>query len=145
LNLLEAGQRHKATTKTGAIATVNGYLDVLKASFLMAMENDKVERNSFGKIKKSKEENERVRYLSNEEEVRLFKALPKEYHPMVILALNTGMRQGEQFNLKWEDVDFKNRIITVHHFKFGKKRYIPMNPWVMRTLQELPHMMGVRM
>ena len=136
------GRRHKGTTKPRAIATVNRYLDTLKASFLMAMENDKVERNPFRKIRKSKEENERMRYLSNEEEMRLFKALPKEYHPMVTVALNTGMRQGEQLTLKWEDVDFKNRIITVHHSKSGKKRYIPMNPWVVQTLQALPHMIG---
>jgi integrase len=69
-----------------------------------------------------------MRFSTDEEEKDLFEVLPKEYHPMVIVALNTGMRAGEQFNLKWEDIDFRNSIITVHHSKSGKKRYIPMNP-----------------
>ena len=44
-----------------------------------------------------------------------------------ITALNTGMRRGEIFALTWEQVDLKNRVITVEHTKTGSARKIPMN------------------
>ena len=49
--------------------------------------------------------------------------------PMVLLSMNTGMRQGEVFKLKWTDVNFNSRHITVtgHNAKNGKIRYIPLN------------------
>ncbi|WP_286265308.1 site-specific integrase [Thalassotalea atypica] len=49
--------------------------------------------------------------------------------PVVLIAMNTGMRKGEILSLEWEQVDFGNRIITVvsDKAKSGKTRHIPMN------------------
>jgi integrase len=33
--------------------------------------------------------------------------------PIIIVALNTGMRKGEILNLKWDHIDFEVRIIKV--------------------------------
>lgn len=132
------GRHHKATQQRRAPATVNRYLSTLRAIFYMAIENDKLEKTPFRKIKMAKENNERVRFLSEEEEISLFTILPKEYHPLVIIAINTGLRWSEQSNLKWEDIDFKQEIITVRHSKPGWKRYIPMNSMVIQTLRTLP-------
>ena len=38
----------------------------------------------------------------------------------------TGMRPHEALNLKREDVDILNQIITIHESKFHKSRYIPI-------------------
>lgn len=37
------------------------------------------------------------------------------FHAVYVLALTTGMRQGELFGLQWEDVDLKNGILQVRH------------------------------
>ena len=53
--------------------------------------------------------------------------------PLVILAINTGMRRGELFNLTWEKgekVDFTRNVIYVSNTKSGKDRVIPMNQTV---------------
>lgn len=62
----------------------------------------------------------RVRYLTSEEEKALREALDKRNEiskdhlkPLVILSLNTGMRRGEVFNLKWSDIDLRNKVLTV--------------------------------
>src|SRR2546423_857732 len=37
--------------------------------------------------------------------------------PIIICALDIGMRRGELFKLKWADVDFENKLITIRTFK----------------------------
>jgi len=58
-------------------------------------------------VKLLKENNQRVRWLSEAEESRLMAVLPKKYRPMVIVSLNTGLRKSEQLNLQWRDIDFR--------------------------------------
>lgn len=53
------------------------------------------------------------------------------------LALHTGMRRGEQFGLRWQDVDFKRGIITIPRSKHGEVRHIQINSVARAALQTL--------
>ncbi len=56
--------------------------------------------------------------------------------PLVVIAMNTGMRRGELFQLCWSDVNFQNNTITIQgdKAKSGQTRHIPMNKLVRESL-----------
>src|SRR5690606_17930295 len=49
--------------------------------------------------------------------------------PVVLLSINTGLRRGEVFGLKWVDIDWRQKLLTVtaDNSKSNKTRYIPLN------------------
>jgi len=47
--------------------------------------------------------------------------------PELVIALNTGMRKGEQYALMWSDVDFASRSIMANNTKNGTPRTVHMN------------------
>ena len=83
--------------------------------------------------------NARDRWLTHEEEQELLKHATNPWwlRPLLITALHTGMRKGEILNLKWADVDFKRRCITVQKSKNGTKRTIPMSNTLYNTLYNM--------
>lgn len=118
-------------------STANRYLTVIRAAFNYAIKQGKAKMNPTAGIKKFKENNERVRYLTDEEEARLFKALPVEHDVLVLTDLHTGLRQGELFNLQWTDIDFFTDTINVRQSKSGEGRRIPMNKMLREKLLAL--------
>lgn len=57
--------------------------------------------------------------------------------PMVLLTLNTGLRRGELFNLRWPDVNLQAKTITVvgEGAKTTETRHIPLNAEALATLE----------
>ena len=49
--------------------------------------------------------------------------------PMILLSMNTGLRRGEIFQLRWSNVNFETKQITVvgEAAKNGKIRHVPLN------------------
>ena len=56
---------------------------------------------------------ERVRELSADEEARILPELAPDYRDAVLFSLISGCRLGECVNLRWPDVDWGNREITI--------------------------------
>ena len=158
-------ERFKASRRKAGIApaTINRDLDRIRKVYSCAVEWDFVAEHPMRKVKRMKVDNERVRYLSADEEQRLRAALQaregerresRERHnawhaargseghpqwpedgytdhlmPLVLLALNTGMRRGELFSLDWRSVNLPLRLVTVEagNAKSGRTRHIPLN------------------
>lgn len=57
--------------------------------------------------------------------------------PMVLLSLNTGMRRGEVFNLRWQEVNLQGKTLAVagEGAKTSETRHIPLNAEALATLK----------
>jgi integrase len=120
--------------KPRSITSVNRELEVLRKMLNIALREGWIIRNPFTRgdvlISKS-DEQKRERILTKEEEEKLFKACTgKREHlrPILICAIDTGMRRGEILKLEWADIDFQERMITVKAFntKTLKERQVAM-------------------
>jgi integrase len=117
-------------------ATVNRHIATLKHMFTKATDWNMVEDETLKRVRKAKlleENNRRLRYLSKDECQALINACKDHLRPIVITALNTGMRKEEILNLKWDNVDLKNGFILLDITKNGERREIPINA----TLKEI--------
>ena len=117
-------------------ATANRHLACLKTMFKMAVRWGLLAYNPAEKVKTLKETPKVPRALSEEEIERLLRDLPGHAIPLVVVAVDTGMRRGELFSLRWDDVDFNRRTVTVRQSKNNTFRVIPMTDRVFETMQE---------
>lgn len=115
-------------------ATTNRELATLKTMFNKAIAWGKMENSPAKTVQFLREPNPRVRFLEKEEVIKLLANCKGKLKPIVILALNTGMRRGEILNLKWRDIDFRRDIIYLMDTKNGERREIPMNKQVKTAL-----------
>lgn len=131
-------ERYKAKRlETVSPASVNRELATLKNMFTMAIKWGYVKTNPAKEVKLLKEPPGRLRYLKPEEVKALFPSCSDHIRPIIVTALNTGMRKGELQKLKWADVDFKNRKITVVEAKNNESRVVPINKTLHKELFSL--------
>ena len=91
--------------------------------------------NPVKKVKMPRLNNQRVRFLSYEEANLLLDHLGKispQVRDMALLSLHSGLRAGEIFNLRWQDIDPENGLIHVSDPKSGRSRKAFMTETVKR-------------
>ncbi len=121
-------------------AYVNKIITVFKHMFTKALDWEMIAEETFKQVRKVKllkGEVKRLRYLSDEEAERLIFNCEPYLKPIVVCALNTGMRKSEIFNLTWDRVDLKNRIILLDKTKNGDRREIPINQTLLNVLSSI--------
>ena len=60
--------------------------------------------------------------------------------PLILFAIETGLRQGELIKLKWNDVDLDSRLLKVKDTKNGEDRVVPLSNKSLSILQSLPRL-----
>jgi len=97
-----------------APASVNKLHVVLHKALSQAVEWHMVPRNVAEVVKAPRPVPKEMRPLSAEETRRLFEAARGDrLEALYVLAVTSGMRQGELLALKWQDVDLENATISV--------------------------------
>jgi len=120
-------------------STINRELAFLKHVYNIAIRDGKTASNPVSKIRFLREPSGRVRYLTDEEEARLMRALPAEPDRQRIkVLLQTGLRKSEFLGLRWKDIDLRAGVITIPRSKNGETRHVPMTTDVRGILTRLP-------
>jgi integrase len=119
-------------------ATVNRDLAVLKRLFTLAVDWGLLDRNPLRKVALYRIDEKLMRVISHEEERRLVEAAASHFKPVIVVAINTGMRRGELLSLRWEEVDLRTGTITVKQSKSGRVRHVPLNKTAQEALSALP-------
>lgn len=126
-------------------ATWNRYRALISLTYRLAIRAGKVKENPARLVQHKTENNGRVRFLSREEEGNLRKAVREnslEHEPELDLALHTGLRLSEEYDAKWKDVDFEQRVLTIPLDKGGKTSHVPLNTAALRALLDLHRIHG---
>lgn len=58
---------------------------------------------------------------------------------LLLLGLHTGARAQELLNLTWDDLNSSDESIYIRGIKGSNDREIPLNAWMFKNLQRLPH------
>jgi integrase len=129
-------------SKTLKPASVNRLVGNMKHMLTMAVKWNLLSRNPFTGVKLLHVPDAPERILAWDEEIKLLDVCDRVnfplLRPLLILALNTGMRKGEILALQWIRVDLTRRIILVQNGKTDlSERRIPMNQMVFAVLTNL--------
>ncbi|MBN1270903.1 MAG: tyrosine-type recombinase/integrase [Candidatus Aminicenantes bacterium] len=119
-------------------STVNRYLTILKRMYNVAIEWGYTKGNPVNAVKSfPKADKLKERILPQDEEERLLEAASAHLKPIIIMALNTGMRRGEILNLKWNDVNLEAKEIKLVKTKSGRSRIVDINSVLLKELSGL--------
>ena len=119
-------------------SSLNRELAMVSKAFTLALEdwewisgNDK----PFSKMPYERENNERDRWLADDEEKRLLENCSEWLREILIFALNTGLRQGELLSLEWNRVNLFRETILIQKTKNGKPKTVPLNQNAMDVIE----------
>jgi len=122
-------------------ATINRFLQDLKAVLCRAVAGGKLDRSPFLGVALLTENNKRARELSPAEEVRFFKKVPADppaLAPYFRFLLETGARAGEACDLLWGSILWADGVAELPETKAGEKQYLTLSRAALAILRDLP-------
>jgi integrase len=129
-----------ATASKWAPSTFNHYRSLVMLVYREARRVGKVSTNPGRDVRHRREDNSRVRQLTPAEEGRLRKVMRRRYRwhePELDLALNTGLRQGNQYGLEWDMVDFNGKMLNIPRSKNEEPLHVYLNKPAVEALEKV--------
>ena len=121
-------------------ATCERYRSLLNSAFALALRAGKVKSNPVDQVPAQQASTGRVRFLKADEELRLrakIREVALDREPEFELALQTGLRRGEQYGLTWADVDLDTGVLQVVKSKNGAPRKVLLNSAARAAVERL--------
>ncbi len=135
---IESTLARAAEKEKWAPSTFNHYRSLMSLSYRLGILNRKVTSNPARSVTHRREDNNRVRFLTFEEEKKLRKVIDAKWAshmPELDLAINTGLRKGSQYSLTWEMVDWNGRMLNVPRTKNEEPIHVPLNDAAIAALR----------
>lgn len=129
-------------------ATANRHFSLLHRLFALAIQWGYLEKNPCTNISKFQENNQRQRFLNNDEIRALFLVADQDDNiyatAYIKFLLLTGVRRSEGLAAKWEDIQVVSgrRVWHIPHTKSGKSRHVILNAMANDILAALPRIEG---
>lgn len=107
--------------------TIKAYNNLISPCFDLAVDDDIIRKNPcIGCLKGfNKDADKRISLTIKEQETFLSFIRQNKvysiYYPLIIFMIGTAVRCGEAIGLTWNDVDFKNKEISINHQLIYKK------------------------
>lgn len=117
--------------------TINIELRCLSHMMNKAVEWRYIKESPFKGVKLFSYEKKPPRFLIKEEVQRLLDSASPWLRPILIVMLNTGIRESERARLRFKDLDFDSKKILIRSSKAKMYRAIPMNEKVEEVLKWL--------
>jgi len=95
------------------------------------------DENPVKEVQLFQEQQIEMRILTREEMDRLISSASPRLQPILLIALNTGMRKGEILHLRWHDIDLDNRFFFLKQTKSNKPRKIPISGYLAGVLASI--------
>ena len=115
LNSAHVQNFYRNRLDTGLSAsTVRKIHDILRRGLAQAVDWHLTQRNVADVVKPPRPVPKEIVALSTDETRRLLDAAAEDrLEALYVLAVHTGMRQGEMLALRWQDVDIENAVLSV--------------------------------
>lgn len=127
-----------------APATINRYSASIAAVFTWAIKRRIAPKgwiHPCRSVERKTENNEKIRFLSDDERIRLLDACKASSWPLlyllVLLALTTGARRGELLALRFKDIDLARSVAHCVQTKNGDAKTLPLVSMVVEELKAL--------
>ncbi len=118
-----------------APGSINLELSMLSKAFNLAVrEWEWLKDNPVSKVPLEKKNNERDRWLSKDEEATLLDNSPEWLRDLIVMSLNTGLRQEELLSLEWPRVNLLRKTILIAKTKNDKPKTLPLNKFALDVI-----------
>ena len=96
--------------------TIKHHAVILSPALKQAYRDDLIAKNPYEFMPKIKKEKSKMEYYNKEELEKLFEVTDKSPLKLIVrVAAYYGFRRSELVGLKWDAIDFKNKMITIKH------------------------------
>jgi integrase len=119
--------------------TAQKYLAYLRSAFNEAIKDDYISENPCSKIDNFRIPEKQPLFFSEQEFEKLLCVVDNEdLKDLIIFAVNTGMRQMEILSLRWNQINFKDRLIILDNAtSITKSKKVGTVPLNLTALQRL--------
>lgn len=130
-------QRVKPSTLRRELGTISHLFTVARREWRLP-----IKASPLAELRIDGPDERRERRLRNGEWERLIQTAlsRKNAHlaPIIVLAVETGMRRGEILAMTWDDLDLETRLLLIPRSKNGYGRTIPLSTRAVALLAKLP-------